>query len=690
MNALLLDRLRRFQRLVPPLLAILAWAAAAYAETSEIRVGLSAALAGCAAVLWRRSRRRRIEAEQKQLEETRLRLTWTRAVLEPIEEGLLALGPDGRPTFSNQRFWEMLGRRRDSASTSQLSTLLGEPAAASFEQAVERAMADERDGEDLEWTVARPDGSSVTLACTLRPIDSGGLRLGWLAAFRDVSRERRVERSRRVLAQRLEFLFREMPLACILWDLDFRVAEWNSTATRIFGWSGDEARGRSYRSLFSASQSDEMASAWNHVRQGLGSRQVECRHLTRSKSMVEMEWFHTALLNEDGAVVGVASMGNDITRRLQLEQELAQSQKMEAVGALAGGIAHDFNNLLTAILGNLSMLQLQFGSSHPAAKGLKDGVQAAERAAELTRQLLRFSRRSLCELRPVDLRDRIEDSVRLFRMGLERNLELHCSIADDLWQAEADGTQIAQVLMNLLVNARDASPEGGRVEIRARNRRLSDDELSQRSWAAGAEYIEIEVRDSGAGIEPEIRDRIFEPFFTTKPVGKGTGLGLATAYAIVQRHRGGIEVESEQGRGATFRVLLPRYAADRQARSASPGGRVLLVEPDPWTASEAGVALESAGYTPVLAATYEDGVKMLREESTRLSLAILALRLPDGGGGRLLAEARQLRPDLPVLVTSERILESFSEPGAALLRRPFSREELSAAVRTALCEPGSE
>ncbi len=679
------SRARILQRVAPFGLAAAAWLVAAVVETAELRLWLSTALAVTAAGLWHHHQRERIDDEQAQREALHLRLTWTRAVLEPIEEGLLALDPNGRPTFANRRFWKMLGLPRAEVSELRLPDALGAEAAASFEEAVMRAIGEGTGDEELEWNVKRPDESQVALACTLRPIDSGGLSLGWLAAFRDVSRERQAERSRRVLAERLEFLFREMPLVCILWDPEFRVTEWNLTATRIFGWNVGEARGHTYQSLFGAPHQDEMTAAWKHVRRGRGSRNVQCRHLTRDKSTVEIEWFHTALLDEEGEVVGVASMGHDITRRLLLEQELAQAQKMEAIGALASGIAHDFNNLLTAISGNLSMLQLQISPGHPAAKGLKDGVQAAERAAELTRQLLRFSRRSSCELRPVELHERIEDVVQLFEMGSGSGTDLHCSIEDDLWVADADETQIAQVLMNLLVNARDAAPSNGRIEVIARNRRFSDDERRKRNWASGSEYVEIEVRDNGCGMSAEVRDRVFEPFFTTKPVDKGTGLGLATAYAIVQRHHGGLEVESEEGKGAAFRLFVPRHDPNRKsAANSDSGGRVLLVEPDSAAATEAGSALESAGYTPVLATTLADGLSALQEEASQLSLAILALRLPDGGGGRLLAEARHLRPDLPVLITTERVLESFSEPGAALLKRPYDREQLEAAVRQAL------
>jgi two-component system, cell cycle sensor histidine kinase and response regulator CckA len=469
-----------------------------------------------------------------------------------------------------------------------------------------------------------------------------------------------------------------------MWDLDFRVVEWNSTAAKIFGWSETKPPARATWRPSGAVADDDMTAALAQVRDGQGPRGSQSRHRTHNDTTVDMEWFHTALHDESGAVIGVASMGHDITRRILLEQELAQAQKMEAVGALAGGIAHDFNNLLTAILGNLALLQFQIGPSHPAAKGLRDGVQAAERAAELTQQLLRFSRRSACKPAPVNLAKRLEEVVQLFQMGVESPLELRCSIDDALWLTAADETQIAQVVMNLLVNARDAVPDQGVIEVSARNRRLTRAESSSRGWADGNHYVEIEVWDNGGGIDESIRDRIFEPFFTTKPVGKGTGLGLATAYAIIQRHRGGLEVESKPGLGTTFRILLPRHETQDNQPAAPPSGRVLLVEPDPLLARNAASALESAGYTTLIAANQADAVAALRESAAELSLAALALRLPDGGGGRVIAEARERRPDLPLLVTSEKVFAGWSEPGSTLLKRPYTGEEIVAAVGKSL------
>ncbi|MBI1353723.1 MAG: PAS domain-containing protein [Acidobacteria bacterium] len=655
-----------------------------FAESSIVGAVLSCCVAVAAAVLWRLrteyDRRRR----RRELADVRRQLAWAIAVLEPLGEGLLALDRDGRPSYANQRFWQILGRSPQPAETIQMPVLLGTGPAESFQQALREALSGHEPRGGLEWKVQRGDGETVTVTCALRPIDSAGLRLGWLAVTRDVSLERSVESARRALARRLEFLFREMPLACILWDLDFRVSQWNSTAERVFGWSEEEAKGRAYEDLLALTPDDDFLHAWKHVHSGRGPRRSQCPHRTRDDKIVEFEWFHSALLNADGEIAGVASMGHDITRRLQLEQELAQSQKMEAVGALAGGIAHDFNNLLTVIQGNLSLTQMQLGPSHPASPCVADGVQAAERAAELTTQLLRFSRRSPCKLQPVQLGERLSEVVRLFRRGITKDLSIVSRIEPDLWLTAADAGQIAQVVMNLCVNARDAVAESsGRIEVEVHNRTLSGGERRRRNLTRGPDFVEIIVRDNGAGMDEKTRSRVFEPFFTTKPLGEGTGLGLATAYGIVQRHGGSIDVESVVGEGSTFTIFLPRYDPSRDSLEIA-AGRILIVDPDSAALRAAASALSDAGFTPLTAETCKDGTEILADRSAQLSLAVLAIRLPDGNGRDLLAKARELRPDLPLIISSDRVFESWSGPGSGLLKRPLAPNEVVAAVKETL------
>jgi PAS domain S-box-containing protein len=240
----------------------------------------------------------------------------------------------------------------------------------------------------------------------------------------------------------------------------------------------------------------------------------------------------------------------DLTERKELEDQLRQSQKLEAIGQLAGGVAHDFNNMLTAINGYAELLGLSFDDGDPRLQDVDELKRAAGHAAALTRQLLAFSRNQVLLPRRLDPNEIVSELESMLRRTIGAQIQLKTELADDLGAVEADPDQLAQVVMNIALNARDAMPSGGRLTISTRNVDLPS-----------GSYVQIEVGDSGCGMNEETRHRVFEPFFTTKEIGKGTGLGLATAYGVVSQSRGSIEVESEEGRGTTFRVLLPRAVA---------------------------------------------------------------------------------------------------------------------------------
>jgi PAS domain S-box-containing protein len=253
----------------------------------------------------------------------------------------------------------------------------------------------------------------------------------------------------------------------------------------------------------------------------------------------------------------------DVTRRRALEEQLRQAQKMEAVGRLAGGVAHDFNNLLTAVLGNLSLLMQDLPPDDPRTQLVQTTEQAAWRAADLTRQLLGFSRRAQGSPRPLDLNASVEEAMGLLERTLRGQIEVDVQLAAGLWLVHGDAGQISQVLLNLCLNARDAMPAGGRLTVSTANEVLAGERV-RLAGAAGEgvgpfEFVRLSVRDTGCGIEPEVQARIFDPFFTTKEVGQGTGLGLAVVFGIVEQHRGWIECHSRVSAGTTFDVYLPRH-----------------------------------------------------------------------------------------------------------------------------------
>jgi PAS domain S-box-containing protein len=273
-------------------------------------------------------------------------------------------------------------------------------------------------------------------------------------------------------------------------------------------------------------------------------------------------WFQIIadpILAVDGGLSGAVTILSDITERQNLEEQLRQAQRMEAIGHLAGGIAHDFNNILTAITGTLSILQVDLPKDHPHRDLLRSAEQTAWRAVELTRQLLRFSRRGNLELRPIFLSDCVEETVGMLRRTFDRSVVVETRVGPDLWPVRADSTQIHQVLLNFCLNARDAMPNGGKLVLEVDNVTLEEDARRP------GKFVRLAVSDTGHGIPAEIKASIFDPFFTTKEQGKGTGLGLSIVFGIVSQHKGWIDCTSEPGQGTCFTVFLPAWFDESEA-----------------------------------------------------------------------------------------------------------------------------
>jgi PAS domain S-box-containing protein len=384
----------------------------------------------------------------------------------------------------------------------------------------------------------------------------------------------------------------------------------------------------------------------------------------------------------------------DVTAQLELEEELRQSQKMEAIGRLAGGIAHDFNNLLTLINGYADLLLVQ----HPGNDCIAEVRAAGERAAMLTRQLLSFSRKQMNEPHPLDLAAFVTDQLDLLRRIIGADIALECRIeGEDVWVL-ADAGQLQQVVLNLIVNARDAMPRGGRLTLAVDRVELGEAELAARDGATPGLYPRLAVTDTGHGMDEATRKRIFEPFFTTKPVGKGTGLGLAIVYGVVRQCNGWIEVDSEVGRGATFSIYLPRALraapADESAPAAAAGAgteTILVVEDNEAVRSFARTVLTSYGYQVIEASGPEQALGMAANPQQPIDMVLSDVVMPDMNGPEMAERLAALRPGLKVLFmsgyasslgSSERLLEA-AQP---FLQKPFTPAALAARVRQMLSD----
>jgi PAS domain S-box-containing protein len=417
----------------------------------------------------------------------------------------------------------------------------------------------------------------------------------------------------------------------------------------------------------------------------------------------ETRWFQTIKVPLRSPAEGTATLlgvATEITERKRLEEQLLQSQKMEAVGQLAGGVAHDFNNILTAIVGYTDLLAAELGSNVRQLEDLEEIRKAARRAAALTRQLLAFSRKQVLEPRIIDVNGVVLNLDKMLRSLISENIALKTDLADNLAAARADPNQIEQVIMNLAINARDAMPDGGTVTIETRNATLDDTYAAQHVSVIPGEYVMLAVTDTGCGMDAKTQSRIFEPFFTTKPPGRGTGLGLSTVYGIVKQSGGNIWLYSELGKGTTFKIYLPAIAALPEdigtvaPAEAAPhgGGTVLVVEDDEQLRRLTHRALASQGYTVLEADRGSTALDIARRHKGHIDLLLTDVIMPDTNGRKLAETIRAARPGLRVLYMSgypDGAIASHGmlEPGVAYLAKPFTTEAVTRRVREVLEAP---
>lgn len=393
----------------------------------------------------------------------------------------------------------------------------------------------------------------------------------------------------------------------------------------------------------------------------------------------------------------------DTTELKALEQQFAQSQKMEAVGKLAGGVAHDFNNVLTAIIGYSDLLLQTHRPSDPAYKNIMNIKTSANRAAGLVRQLLAFSRRQTLQPEVLQVNEVLTETAVMLRPTIGEKIDLKVEPGRDLWYVKADRSQLQSVLVNLAVNARDAMPDGGQLIVRSRNVTERESQRLQPQTLPMGEYVLIEVEDTGHGMPPEVQAKIFEPFFTTKSMGKGTGLGLAMVYGIVKQTGGYIFVHSTPGEGTTFRIFLPRHFVDAETEAElangkakkerqadlTGAGRVLLVEDEDAVRSFAVEALKRQGYEVLEASSGAEAIDMVKEADKPIDIVISDVIMPEMDGPSMYKELRKTNPKLKIIFMSGYADDAFKnamdpDERFAFLQKPFSLAQLAAKVKEEL------
>ncbi|MEO6778872.1 MAG: PAS domain S-box protein [Gemmatimonadaceae bacterium] len=561
----------------------------------------------------------------------------------------------------------------------------------------------------------KKDGTLIDVDVTVHPLYLDG-RPARLALLNDITQTRKVEAAFRESSQFIRAILDSSPIAIIATDLDLNVVQWNPAAERLFGWKAEEViGGRNPIVPYASTEFHEMLAV---VRSKHRITNRDQRRACRDGTTVKVDISVALIQSATGEPAGFVALAADLTERIRLEGQLLQAQKMEVVGQLSGGIAHDFNNLLTVITTYTELLMTQFPEPSPVRADLQEIKGAGGRAAALTRQLLAFSRKQVLEPRVIDLNDVVCAVEQMCRRVLPPSIQVVTSLDPELDAAYADVGQIEQVLMNLVINARDAMPDGGTLTMMTRNAAplVECDPAHARETSHSGTMIT--VSDTGCGMSPDVIARIFEPFFTTKDVGKGTGLGLPTAYGIMHQSGGRLDVASEPGVGTTFTMYLPAMpcasavmnTAERATANATTDstashvadvcivdsdpaphaatGVVLLVDDEPAVRAVAARILEQAGYTVHAAAGGAEALALHATLNGAVDLVVTDMVMPSMTGTAIATELRMRQPQLPVIIMSglpnEAMAREVAGDSVSILRKPFSPQALTRKVAEAI------
>ncbi len=535
-------------------------------------------------------------------------------------------------------------------------------------------------------------GETVPVEVAAVPFETDG-KNGALVFMRDIRYRKQAEAERERLLSAIE----QAEEIVVIAAADATIQYVNPAFERISGFSRAEAVGQTPRILKSGKHDNAYyAQMWRTLTSGQTWRG---RFVNKRKdgALFTEEATISPVRDANGQIVNYVAVKRDVTRELELEQQLRQAQRMEAVGRLAGGVAHDFNNMLSVILGHADMALETIPETDPLREDILEIQKAGDRSAALVRQLLAFARKQTIAPKRLDLNDTIGGMLKMLSRLIGEDIDLLWKPSMDLWPVKMDPTQIDQILANLVVNSRDAIAEVGKISIETANVQFDEEYCARHAGFVPGCYVMLAVSDDGSGMEKEMLTSIFDPFFTTKPHGKGTGLGLATVYGIVKQNEGFINVYSEPGKGTTFRIYFPRLREENftpeetlpQAGVRSGTETVLLVEDEKQLLRFATRLLQDLGYTVLASDTPREALRLAREYPGQIDLLISDVVMPEMSGRDMWNELLAVRPGLKCLFMSGYTANAIAhrgvlDEGVHFLQKPFTRQALASKVRETL------
>ena len=628
-----------------------------------------------------------------------------------LRDGCAAVDTMGMIVSCNNQFLNMTGYTFKEIQSLTYQDITPEKWHALEHRVIEEQVNVREYSDPYEKEYVRSDGSVFPVEIqTYLERDGDGEPTGYWAIVRDITERKRAEEALRNSEENYRRLFQESKRAAelyhsllessadaiVIYDMEGKVQFLSPSFTRIFGWTLEDLIGKPTPFVPEEEKETTMAEI-RRVLAGIPCSSFYTKRFDKNGRLLHVTLSASRYDDHDGVPAGMLVILRDVTETKALEAQYRQAQKMEAIGTLAGGIAHDFNNILQAITGYTQLLLWGKAGEDSGRHELTQIQKAGERATQLIRQLLTFSRKVEGERRPLDLNQEVLGIEKVVRRTIPKMIAIELRLGSGLWGIHADPVQIEQILLNLVSNAADAMPDGGKLVIETRNVVLDDDYCRHHLGAVSGNYVLLSATDTGHGMDRETLQHIFEPFFTTKDIGKGTGLGLASVYGIVKGHGGHVQCSSEVGKGATFEIYLPAIgqvdaATGRETDQTSLKGgseTILVVDDETSVRALATQTLQRLGYKVLAAHSGESALAIYRAHKGQVDLVVLDLGMPGMGGHRCLRELIKIDPGARVVIASGYSdgshEEASLEAGAmGFIGKPYELKDLAAQVRTYL------